>query len=87
MLSMTLASLGWGTWWLVFLLRRVAPEVSVGLAVPSAIATAFAVVGFVVAILTLRARRSWLLFVHIPLLANASLFFMPWMAAEMWEAP
>jgi hypothetical protein len=84
MLSMTLASLGWGTWWVLFLLHRVAPTLEIGLAVPGAIATSFAVLGFVVAVLTLRARRSWLLFAHIPLLANASLFFMPWLAGEMW---
>ena len=36
------------------------------------------------AVLTLRAKRSWLFFAHIPLMANASLFAMPWLAREMW---
>jgi len=82
---MTLASLGWGTWWVLLFLRRLAPSLSIGLAIPGAVSTTFAVLGFVVAVLTLRARRSWLVFAHIPLLANASLFFMPWLASEMWS--
>ncbi|MEW6073101.1 MAG: hypothetical protein AB1726_11000 [Planctomycetota bacterium] len=85
MLSMTLASLGWGTWWVLFLVHRLAPGFHVDLAVPSAVSLVFAALGFLVAVLTLRARRSWLLFAHIPLLANAALFLMPWFAAEMWS--
>ena len=85
MLSMTLASLGWGTWWVVFFLHRIVPDFTFALTVPDVISTTCGVLGFVVAVLTLRARRSWLVFAHIPLLANASLFFMPWLATEMWS--
>jgi hypothetical protein len=84
MLSMTLAALGWGVWWVMLVLRRLAPGLSISLAVPDAISTGFAAIGFLVAILTVRARRSWLLFVAIPLLANAGLFFMPWLAISIW---
>ena len=81
---MTLASLGWGTWWVILFLRRFAPDLTIGLAIPGAISTTFAILGFLVAVLTLRAKRSWLFFAHIPLMANASLFAMPWLAREMW---
>ncbi len=85
MLSMTLASLGWGTWWIVFFLRRIAPELVPGLGIVAAISTGFAVPGLGIAILTLRARRSWLLFVTVPLFANAALLAFPWLAAELWS--
>lgn len=85
MLSMTFASLGWGVWWVMLVLRRFAPELSISLAVPDAVSTGCALVGFLIAVLTLRARRSWLMFVAIPLLANASLFFMPWLALSVWR--
>ena len=83
MLSMTLASLGWGTWWSLLFLRKLAPDYTPGLLVPSTISTLFAIFGLLVAVLTFRARRSWMLFVTVPLLANTSLFFMPWLAAEL----
>ena len=83
MLSMTLASLGWGTWWVMLFLRKLAPNLTPGLAVPSTISTVFAVLGLGVAVWTFRARRSWMLFVMVPLLANVSLLCMPWLAAEL----
>ena len=39
--------------------------------------------GLVVALLTLRARRAWVLFALVPLFANGSLLFMPWFASEL----
>jgi hypothetical protein len=82
MLSMTLASLGWGTWWVVLLLRRMF-DLTPGLTVPSFVSSVFAVAGLAVAVWCLRARRSWLLFVMIPFLANLALLFMPWLAQEL----
>lgn len=82
MLSMTLASLGWGTWWILLFVKKLA-GVSPGLLVPSVFSTVFAIMGLGIALLTLRARRSWLLFSLIPLLANASLLAMPWLAVEL----
>ena len=81
---MTLASLGWGTWWIVLVLRKLAPGLAPGIVVPGAISTAFALLGLGVAVLTLRARRSWILFVTVPLFANLSLLVVPWLASEVW---
>ena len=80
---MTLATLGWATWWLCLIVRRFAPDWHVPLAVPSAISTALALFGFAIAVLTLRARRSWILFTLVPLFANSSLLFVPWLAREL----
>ena len=55
--------------------RHVAPA----LATTEWFAGTFAAFGLLVAILTIRARKTWLLFTLVPLLANASLFLVPWL--------
>jgi len=82
---MMLATLGWGTWWCVLLVRRLAPAREIPLALPASISTAAAVLGLVIAILTLRARRGWILFALVPLFANGSLLFVPWLVDELGE--
>src|SRR6185503_3956157 len=82
-LAMILATLGWGTWWCVLFLHRFAPGFEFPLALPGSISTAAALLGLVVALLTLRARRAWVLFALVPLFANGSLLFMPWFASEL----
>jgi len=85
MTSMTLASLGWGTWWVLLFLHRFRPAwVPEGPGVPGLISTTFAIAGLLVALFTLRAQRSWLYFVMIPLMANASLLFVPLLASELF---
>lgn len=85
-LAMVLATLGWGSWWCVLFLHQLAPEVHVPLALPATLSTLAAVPGLLVAILTLRARRTWILFALVPLFANGSLLCMPWLVAG-WRAP
>jgi len=82
---MILATLGWGTWWCLLLVHHFAPERKIPLAAASVVSTVLAAAGLVVAILTLRARRSWVLFALAPLFANASLLFVPWLAGELVE--
>jgi hypothetical protein len=77
-LAMILATLGWGSWWCVLLVHRLAPGHEIPLVVPKTISTGSACLGLVIAVLTLRARRSWLLFALVPLFANGSLLFVPW---------
>jgi len=75
---MICASLGWGCWWLHFTMLRFAPEALHSRAPAAALAACFGGAGLLLAIWTLRARRSWLLFVGVALLANASLLALPW---------
>jgi len=82
---MILATLGWGTWWCVLIAHHFAPQRELSLALPSILSTTLAASGLLVAILTLRARRSWVLFTLAPLFANASLLLVPWLAAELTE--
>lgn len=79
---MILATIGWGTWWCVLLLHRLVPTLAVPLWLPTAIATPIALLGLVVAVWTVRARRAWLLFALAPLFANASLLLVPWLVRE-----
>jgi hypothetical protein len=79
---MILATLGWGAWWCVLFLHRLAPERDISLVLPSIVSTTAALLGLAVAVLALRARRSWILFVLVPLFANGSLLFVPWLAEE-----
>ena len=85
MLAMSLASLGWGTWWVALFLRVMVPSLGFGLRVPGFVSVAFALCGLVVVLFTLRAKRSWLWFTLIPLFANASLLLVPWFASR-WLA-
>ena len=83
MLSMTLASLGWGCWWLDLLLMRTVPDVVPSVAVVSTLASLLALAGLLAAIVTLRGRNQlWLGMAMIPLFANASLLTMPWLVDQ-----
>ena len=85
MLSMSLASLGWGTWWVLLFVRKLFGVRPASLEIPGLVSTTFAILGLLVAFWCLRARRSWLLFVMIPVLANGSLLFVPWLADELTQ--
>src|SRR5262245_1997628 len=76
-LAMMLATLGWGTWWCVLFVRHLAPEREIPFVLPATISTAAALLGLLIAILTLRARRAWILFALVPLFANGSLLLVP----------
>ena len=80
---MTLASLGWGTWWVMLFLWRIDPAWVPPRAVPGWISSVFALFGLMVALLTIRRGKSWLLFAAVPLVANGSLLLVPWLAAEL----
>ena len=83
MQSMTLAALGWGVWWVGLFLARFWPEISPSFLSGRALITALSVLcalpGLVLALLTVRARRSWLPFSLVAIFANLSLLLLPWL--------
>lgn len=81
---MTLASLGWGVWWVALVAHRLKPDFMPPLGLVGSVSCAFAIFGLGVAVLTLRAQRAWLYFALVPLLANAGLLLVPWLATEYW---
>ena len=87
MTSMTFASLGWGTWWVVLFLWKLDPAWAPPRVVPGVVSTVFALLGLLAALLTVRKGKSWLLFAVVPLLANGSLLLVPWLAAELASTP
>jgi hypothetical protein len=84
MVSMSLATIGWAAWWLALIAVKLAPSKGAALVVgATAVSVPFAFLGLLLAAVTLRARRTWILFVMVPLFANGSLLVMPWLASEM----
>jgi hypothetical protein len=80
MVSMCFATLGWGVWWVVLVVAKLWPEGGDAMAVTASVVSDLcALLGLFLAAVTLRARRTWILFVMIPLFANASLLAMPWL--------
>lgn len=82
MLSMCLASLAWGCYWLDVVLMRFLPDLVPSFALVSTLASAFALAGTLVALFTLRGNPLWILLAGVPLLANLSLLIWPWLMAQ-----
>lgn len=80
---MVLATAGWGVWWLTIVLSRWAPESAPSPLTAAWVGFAFAAVGIFLAIFTLRARPVWVLLAAVPMFANGSLMFLPWVADDL----
>jgi hypothetical protein len=85
MMSMCLATMGWGSWWVTVFLMRYFPGHAPALETTKWFAGTFAFFGFLVAVFTIRARSAWLIFTLVPLLANASLFLVPGLIQTLRE--
>ena len=77
MVSMSFATLGWGSWWITAVLMKLAPSIAPDVRVTCWVASTFALVGFLAALWSIRARLAWLLFTLVPLFANGSLLLVP----------
>lgn len=88
MLAMTLASLGWGCWWLELLLWRLWPELAPSPTLVGTFAGLFALAGLVASVLTLRGRNKvWLALAAVPLFANLSLLAVPFLLPPGFGVP
>jgi|SoiMethySBSTD1v2_1073268.scaffolds.fasta_scaffold799209_3 hypothetical protein len=86
MLAMILATLGWAAWWVALCVVKVAPGSADVVVVAATVASGLcALPGLLIAALTVRARRTWMLFVLVPLFANGALLLMPWLASGIIE--
>lgn len=77
MLSMTLATLGWGTVWLTVVLLKTAPSWAPHVGTTYVVASIFAFAGLCCGLFTLRAKLAWILITGVPLFANGSLLLLP----------
>ncbi len=80
---MTLATVGWGVWWITVLLMRFAPGIAPSPTVTAWVASSFAVVGLFLAIFTIRARTIWVLLAGVPIFANGSLLALPFVVQDL----
>jgi hypothetical protein len=86
MVSMTLATLAMGVWGIEVVWLKLHPESAPNLSSAFLVASLFAVPGFVLGVLTLRARLAWLVFAIVPLFANGMLLFLPWIMLRMRDS-
>jgi hypothetical protein len=77
MLSMTFASLGWASWWITALLLHFKPSWAPSIDVTDQLAITFALIGFLAALLSVRARLGWLVVLVVPFFANLSVLLIP----------
>ena len=82
---MTLATAGMGIWaatvvWMI-VDRRSAPSLETAFLVSSL----FSLPGWILGLLTLRAKRSWLAFALVPIALNTMLLVMPWLLIFLRE--
>ena len=80
-LSITLASLGWGCWWIALFIAKFT-SIQPDLAWVEVAAGIFGVPGLLAALWTVRAQKAWLLLTCIPIFANLGLLALPWVLPE-----
>ncbi len=83
---MTLATFAMGVWGLTVVMMRLAPELVPSFAVVFVAASLFALPGFLLGVLTMRAKRSWLLLALVPLFANGMLIVLPWVVHRLKDS-
>jgi len=79
---MSLATLGWGLWWIALGVRRWLPGFFPGLTWVWAITGVIALIGLVLAVFTIRARLIWVLLAGVPVFANGTLLLLPLVVDE-----
>jgi hypothetical protein len=76
---MTLATLAMATWGVALIWSRLAPGSAPALATAFLVSSFFAVPGFLLGVLTIRAKLSWFLFALVPLAMNGMFLVLPWL--------
>lgn len=80
MRSIVLATAGWGVWWTSLVLNKLAPSWDgwgPGFTATYTVACSLTLVGFFYALISIRARRVWVLLAGFALLANGSMLLLP----------
>lgn len=80
---MSLATLAMAVWGLTLMMWRFAPGSGPPGRLAWAVASLFALPGFALGLVTVRAKRSWFLVALVPILANAMLLGLPWVALKL----
>ena len=80
---MTLATWAMAVWGVTLALMDFAPRWAPPLSWAAALSSLFALPGLVLAVLTLRAKRSWFLVAMVPVAANGMALVLPWLALHL----
>jgi hypothetical protein len=83
MVSMSLATWAMAVWGVTLVLMDFAPRWAPSWGWATALSSLFALPGLVLAILTVRARRSWFLVAMVPVAANGMALVLPWVALHL----
>jgi hypothetical protein len=78
MMSMTLATLGFSIWGATIVWMRLDRASAPSLETAYLASTCFSLPGWILGLLTVRAKRSWLLFALVPIAFNTMLLALPW---------
>ena len=84
MFSMSMATLGWGIWWITLVLAHFVPDLRPELRITEWGAGACGVIGLLAAFWAFRAKLAWILIMSIAVFANGSLLLMPWIV-DAWR--
>ena len=77
--AMVCASLAWGVWWVALALSHWMPEWLPSLKLLGVLSSLPALVGLLLAIVTIRARDIWIALASIPITANGAVLTLPWL--------
>jgi len=77
--AMICASLAWGVWWVALALSHWMPEWLPSLKLLGVLSSLPALVGLLLAIVTIRARDIWIALASIPITANGAVLTLPWL--------
>lgn len=80
---MTLATCAMGVWGLTVVMMRLAPDETPSFAVVFVLAALFAVPGFLLGVLTVRAKKAWLMLALVPLCANGMALVLPYLVHRL----
>ena len=83
MVSMSLATAAMAVWGVALLLLDFAPAWAPSWGFAVALSSVFAVPGLFLAVLTVRAKRSWFLVAMVPVVANGMALVLPWIARQL----
>jgi hypothetical protein len=83
MVSMSLATAAMAVWGVALLLLDFAPRWAPSFRLAVVLSCLFAVPGLVLALLTVRAKRSWFLVAMVPVTANGMAIVLPWIARQI----
>ena len=83
---MTLATWGLGVWAVWLALSRFWPDYAPDGRLAWAVSGLFALPGLSLALLTVRAKRTWMLFSMVPIFANSMILVLPWLALRLRDS-